>query len=141
MRQGGLVMDEREAMATSILKTVRIVSAGAMSAQVVRRMMINGEDHEMNMILAIQGRKGLYTKNLGAAGQKFESLMNQILRVWDVGLPDFISCGISMLNEKTEVNAMHVLMLLRSRMDDVEEQEEAIEPSGRPTLILIRRES
>lgn len=133
-------MDEREAMATSILRTVRFVSAGAMSAQVVRQMVINGEDHEMDMIFAIQGRKGLYTKSLGGAGQKFESLMNQILRVWGLSLSDFISCGIGMLNERTEVNAMHVLMLLRSRMDEIDEQGETIELSDRPTLTLIRRE-
>lgn len=133
-------MDEREAMATSILRTVRFVSAGAMSAQVVRQMVINGEDHEMDMIFAIQGRKGLYTKSLGGAGQKFESLMTQILQVWGLSLSDFISCGIGMLNERTEVNAMHVLMLLRSRMDEIDEQGETIELSDRPTLTLIRRE-
>jgi len=133
-------MDEREAMATSILRTVRIVSAGAMSAQVVRKMVINGEDHEMDMIFAVQGRKGLYTKNLGGAGQKFESLMTQVLQVWGLGLSDFISCGIGMLNERTEVNAMHVLMLLRSRMDKIDKQGETIELSDRPTLTLIRRE-
>lgn len=134
-------MDEREALAASILKSVRIVPIATRSAQVIRRMSLNGEDQDMNMILAIQGKKDLYTKALGSVGEKFEGLMTQTLQVWGLSLTGFISCGLSMIESgKTEVNGMHVLMLLRSRTSVLDGEAEGAEGRGRPVLTLIRKE-
>ena len=134
-------MDEREALAASILKSVRIVPIATRSAQVIRRMSLNGEDQDMNMILAIQGKKDLYTKALGPVGEKFESLMAQTLQVWGLNLTEFISCGFSMIESgKAEVNGMHVLMLLRSRTSVLDGEAESAESRGRPVLTLIRKE-
>lgn len=140
MRRGCLV-DERETLAASILKSVRIVPIATRSVQVIRRMSLNGEDQDMSMILAIQGKKDLYIKALGPVGEKFESLMAQTLQVWGLSLAGFISCGFNMIDSgKAEVNGMHVLMLLRSRTSVLDGEAEGAESRGRPVLTLIRKE-
>lgn len=140
MRRGCLV-DERETLAASILKSVRIVPIATRSVQVIRRMSLNGEDQDMSMILAIQGKKDLYIKALGPVGEKFESLMAQTLQVWGLSLAGFISCGFNMIDSgKDEVNGMHVLMLLRSRTSVLDGEAEGAESRGRPVLTLIRKE-
>lgn len=136
-------MDERETLAVSILKSVRIVPTATSSVQVIRRMHLNGQDHDVSMILAIQGKKGLYIKAMGSIGEKFEGLMDQALRVWSTSLVDFISCGVDMLNGgKAEVNGMHILMVLRNRvgMLDDEAGNVSVKGAGRPALTLVRGE-
>jgi hypothetical protein len=136
-------VDERETLAVSILKSVRIVPTATNSVQVIRRMHLNGQDHDVSMILAIQGKKGLYIKATGSIGEKFEGLMDQALRVWSTSLVDFISCGVDMLNGgKAEVNGMHILMVLRNRvgMLDDEAGNVSVEGAERPTLTLVRGE-
>jgi len=137
----GCLVDAQEALATSILKSVRIVPIATRSAQVIRRMRFNGEDHDVSMTLAIQGKKDLYTKPMGSVGVKFESLMSQALKVWGLSFTEFISCGFSMTDSrKAEVNGMHVLMLLRSRASVLDGEAEGTENRGRPVLTLIRKE-
>lgn len=138
-------MNNQEALAVSILKSVRVVAAATSSVQVIRRMRLNDQDHDMSMILAIQGKKDLYIKTMGSVGEKFEGVIIQALRVWGLSLNDFISCGIDMLNDdKKEVNGMHILMVLRNRtgmLDDAGQEVDAhVKENDRPVLTLVGKD-
>jgi hypothetical protein len=138
-------VNNQEALAVSILKSVRVVAAATSSVQVIRRMRLNDQDHDMSMILAIQGKKDLYIKTMGSVGEKFEGVIIQALRVWGLSLNDFISCGIDMLNDdKKEVNGMHILMVLRNRtgmLDDAGQEVDAhVKENDRPVLTLVGKD-
>lgn len=136
---GEVSVDQGEQLATTILRTVRLVALSGRSAQIVRTMHLHGEDHDIPMMLIIKGRS-TYTKTMGQVGEKFQSLMGQVLTAWGLTLDGFIDCGMKMIGPgRPEVAGLHIILMLRAEQVEPEaEQEEPSPPSGPPRLVLIR---
>ncbi len=136
---GEVSVDQGEQLATTILRTVRLVALSGRSAQIVRTMHLHGEDHDIPMMLIIKG-KSTHTKAMGQVGEKFQSLMGQVLTAWDLTLDGFIDCGMKMIGPgRPEVAGLQIILMLRAEQVESEaEQEEPSPPSGPPRLTLIR---
>jgi hypothetical protein len=102
-------------------------------------MHLHGEDHDIPMMLIIKG-KSTHTKAMGQVGEKFQSLMGQVLTAWDLTLDGFIDCGMKMIGPgRPEVAGLQIILMLRAEQVEPEaEQEEPSPPSGPPRLTLIR---
>ena len=136
---GEVSVDQGEQLATTILRTVRLVALSGRSAQIVRTMHLHGEDHDIPMMLVIKG-KSTHTKAMGQVGERFQTLMGQVLTAWGLTLDGFLDCGMKMIGPgRPEVAGLQIILMLRAEQVEPEaEQEEPSPPSGPPRLTLIR---
>jgi hypothetical protein len=137
---------QSEELAINILKQVDFVSLSKKTSQLVRTMEFDGKEHPIAMRLNIKVRETMVSKPIGGLGERFSGVLAQALRVYGVGIDEFIEAGHALtvgLEENEAVPAMHVLMKAMNQGSDSTsrvnpESEPETAQGQRPVLTLIQ---